>query len=222
MHWLSPSATRIPERSLPYNMIARISGTLVQKSASQIVVDAGGVGYGISIPLTTFYELPEKGQPVAVHVHTHVKQDSIALFGFFTEREKSLFELMIGVTGIGPKVALSILSGISAADFITSVSQENLARLVTIPGVGKKTAERIVLELKDKMRKIAQDLPEGRDAVMPAKPDDLLREDALSALVNLGYRTNAVKEVLDKLLKELPPDATIDVLLKKALRALVV
>ena len=93
---------------------------------------------------------------------------------------------------------------------------------MTIPGVGKKTAERIVLELKDKMRKIAQDLPEGRDAVMPAKPDDLLREDALSALVNLGYRTNAVKEVLDKLLKELPPDATIDVLLKKALRALVV
>ncbi len=216
------SVTRISGRSPPYKMIARISGTLVHKSASQIVVDVQGVGYGISIPLTTFYELPEKGQSVAVHVHTHVKQDSIALFGFFTEREKNLFELMIGVTGIGPKVALSILSGISADDFIASVSQENLARLVAIPGVGKKTAERIVLELKDKMRKLAQDLPEDRGAVVPAKQDELLREDALSALVNLGYRANAVKDVLDRLMKELPPDATIDVLLKKALRTLVV
>ena len=202
-------------------MIARISGTLVQKSASQIVVDVQGVGYGISIPLTTFYELPEKGQRIAIFVHTHVKQDSIALFGFFTEREKNLFELMIGVTGIGPKLALNILSGISADDFITSVSQENLARLVAIPGVGKKTAERIVLELKDKMRKIAQDLPAERDAGMPRMPDELLREDALSALVNLGYRAHIVKDVLDRLVKELPPDATIDILLKKALRALV-
>jgi len=201
-------------------MIARISGVLIHKAPSKIVVDVQGVGYGISIPLTTFYELPEKGQPITVHIHTNVKQDSIALFGFFTEREKTLFEFMIGVSGIGPKLAINILSGIAAEDFIVSVTQENPARLFAIPGVGKKTAERIVLELKDKLRKLDDAAEERLEATMPKGQEERLREDALSALVNLGYRANAVKDVLDALIRELPPGVKIDDLLKKALRTL--
>ena len=135
-------------------MIARIQGTLVCKTASYTIIDAHGLGYRIFVPLTTFYELPEIGQTVVLNVHTHVKQDAIHLFGFYTSEERDLFQVMISVTGIGPKLAMNIMSGIAAGELVKAVSAGDLGRLVSIPGVGKKMAERLILELKDKVKKI--------------------------------------------------------------------
>ena len=135
-------------------MIARISGTLVYKSPAYLIVDVHGVGYRIFIPLTTFYDIPDLGQPVTLNIHTQVKQDAINLFGFYTSEEREIFQLLLAVNGIGPKLALNILSGIAAGELIKALSEGNLKRLVSIPGVGKKMAERIILELKDKALKL--------------------------------------------------------------------
>lgn len=199
-------------------MIARISGQLIYKSLSHVIVDAHGIGYRVFVPLTTFYELPDTKNPVTLHIHTHVKDDAINLFGFYSSEEKVVFQLMISVSGIGPKLAMNILSGISASDLIRAVSQGDVNRLVRIPGVGKKMAERIILELKDKMMKL--DLYESIDKDDSSISTDEMKGDALSALINLGYKNPGAKMALDRIVSESPKPMTLEVLLKKALRIL--
>ncbi len=200
-------------------MIALISGKIVYKGISNVIVDVQGVGYRVFIPLTTFYELPEAGEPITLHVHTNVKQDAINLFGFYTDQERDLFQLMISVSGIGPKIAMNILSGISAKDLMNAISGGNVGKLVNIPGVGKKMAERLVLELKEKVVKkmMAGKAPE---AGVQAHADDMIVEDVLSALVNLGYKSNVAKDALDKALRSSEEALGMDMLLKKTLKFL--
>ena len=199
-------------------MIARISGILVQKSVTHCVVDVHGTGYHLIVPLSTFYELPEENQPVVLHVHTHVREDAINLYGFHTGIEREVFQLMISVSGIGPKLAVNILSGIAAGELIRAVAGGDLKRLTGIPGVGRKTAERMILELKDKAAKLDRDeVAAGKVAV---KPGEQVKEDALSALVNLGYKGSAVKDAVDRIVREAPEPLSLDRLLKQALRVL--
>jgi len=200
-------------------MIARISGTLIYKSVNHIIVDSHGIGYRVFVPLTTFYELPEISQLVTLNIHTQVKQDAISLFGFYTDEEKAIFQLMISVTGIGPRLAMNILSGISAEKLIRAVSNGNLDCLTGIPGVGKKMAGRMILELKDKVKKLGSEdmIPGFTDGM---KESERLREDALSALINLGYKSNKAGSVLDKIMNEFSESVTLDVLLKESLKIL--
>jgi len=203
-------------------MIARISGTLIYKHVTHVVVDAHGIGYRVFVPLTTLYELPDIGQHVNLNIHTHVKQDSINLFGFYTNEERDIFQLMISVTGIGPKLALNILSGISVRELIRAVSHGNLNRLVNIPGLGKKLAQRLILELRDKVMKLGSDEVIGETGgYMTA--DELMKEDVLSALINLGYKSHNIREILDRVFHESHESKevlTLDVLLKKTLKIL--
>lgn len=200
-------------------MIALLSGKIAYKGITHIVVDTQGVGYRVFIPLTTFYELPEAGEAVTLHIHTSVKEDAINLFGFYTREERELFQLMISVSGIGPKVALNILSGISSPELLEAISTGNLAKLVTIPGIGKKMAERLILELKEKViKKMAAESIRPADA--KRKLGEAMREDVLSALVNLGYKPGAAKDALDKAVRDAGDEPAMDQLLKKALKIL--
>ncbi len=202
-------------------MIALIHGLLIYKSINHIIVEANGIGYRVFVPLTTFYELPDTDQHVTLHIHTHVRTDDISLFGFITVDMKNMFELMISVSGIGPRLAMNILSGISAEDLIRAVSHGNLDRLVSIPGVGKKTAERMILELKDKVVKLStyEAIYNGEGNI---KVYDSIIDDVLSALVNLGYKNQRAREVLDTIINESSETLTLDILLKKALKVLAV
>jgi Holliday junction DNA helicase RuvA len=199
-------------------MIARLSGILVEKSVSQCVIDVHGAGYRVVVPLTTFYELPEIGQPVVIHIHTHVREDAIHLYGFHAQEEKAVFQFMISVSGIGPKLAINILSGIAAGELIRAVMEDDVKRLIGIPGVGKKTAERMMLELKDKLAKF--DRQTVAAGTVTAEKGAQVKDDALSALVNLGYKGSAVKEVVDRIMREAPELTSLDQLLKLALRTL--
>ncbi len=196
-------------------MIARITGLLVYKSVQAITVDAHGIGYRVFVPLTTFYELPETGEPITLHIHTHVKEDAIDLFGFHTPEERNMFQVMISVSGIGPRLAMNILSGITVADLVDAITGGNLRRLLNIPGVGKKMAERLVLELKDKVLKLERGQAAPHDRAVPRS-----QEDALSALVNLGYKSAAAREVIEKIMKETTEIPALDLLLKRALQQL--
>ena len=200
-------------------MIALINGKIAYKGISSIVVDANGVGYRIFIPLTTFYELPEAGEHVTLHVHTHVKQDAINLFGFYTIQERDLFQLMISVSGIGPKIAMNILSGIAANDLLQAISRGDLGKLISIPGVGRKMAERLILELKEKVIKkmMMENMPAADDQYQVS---EIIMEDALSALVNLGYKSSVAKDALDKALHSSEEELEMDKLLKKTLKLL--
>jgi Holliday junction DNA helicase RuvA len=200
-------------------MIALISGKIVHKGISHVIVDVHGVGYRIFIPLTTFYELPEAGQVITLHVHTNVKQDAINLFGFYTVQERDLFQLMISVSGIGPKMSMNILSGISAQELLRAISGGNVGKLVNIPGVGKKMAERLILELKEKVIKkmMIEEMPAADDQ---HQAGEIIIEDALSALVNLGYKSNVAKDALDKVLQASEEELGMDQLLKKTLKIL--
>ena len=200
-------------------MIAMLSGKIAYKGISHVVVDAQGVGYRVFIPLTTFYALPEADQTITLHIHTSVKEDAIHLFGFYTREERELFQLMISVSGIGPKVALNILSGISSAELLEAISAGNLTRLMAIPGIGRKMAERLILELKEKvMKKMAADAIPAADAKQ--KQAEMMREDALSALMNLGYKAGAARDALEKAACDLKEEPAMDQLLKKALKIL--
>lgn len=200
-------------------MIARIKGTLVRKSIGHVIVDAHGIGYRVFIPLTTFYELPDAGQTVTLNIHTHVKDDAIHLYGFYKPEDQDVFQMLISVAGIGPRLALNILSGIPAAEFIGAVTRGNLNRLVGIPGVGKKTAERMIVELKDRIMKV--ELKEaGADREPETADDEAMKEDALSALVNLGYKSGAANHVIDRILAASSTKLSLDVLLKESLKAL--
>lgn len=177
-------------------MIAQISGQLAQKLPGEIIVDVGGVGYQVLIPLNVFYRLPEIGAPVNLQIHTHVREDALQLFGFYDLAEKQVFLLLIGVSGIGPKLALNILSGIAAEDLARALKESDQMRLLAIPGVGKKLAERMIVELKDKFATLAPLAVESPKAETGSQ----LMQDAVSALVNLGYKKpeaeNYVREAL--------------------------
>ncbi len=200
-------------------MIAHISGKLIQKQPNSIIVDVGGVGYELNVPLSTFYDLGEVGATVGLRVHTHVREDALQLFGFRTEAEKKLFLLLNSVSGIGPKLAITVLSGLSTEELIQAIRAGNLTKLTGIPGVGKKTAERMLVELKDKVAAI---LPPGlEDATTPvlAQTGDVMREDVISALVNLGYVRAQAEKAIGAVLKE-TPDANFTTALKQSLRML--
>jgi Holliday junction DNA helicase RuvA len=171
-------------------MIGRLTGRLASRSTDHVLLDVGGVGYLVQIPLSTFYELPETESPTSLWIHTHVRQDTLALYGFLTERERSLFQLLMSVAGIGPRVALTVLSGIPPAELVEALRQQDVRRLVAIPGVGKKTAERMVLELAEKVAGLAAESPPGAPAAVAA-------DDVISALVNLGYRKAEAERAVD-------------------------
>jgi holliday junction DNA helicase RuvA len=180
-------------------MIALLRGTLVDKNPSRLIVDAGGVGYDVHVPLSTFYVLGEPGTPVTLRIHTHVREDVIALFGFATPLELNLFERLIAINGIGPKLALAVLSGIEPPDFIRAIRSQDVARLTAIPGIGKKTAERIGLELKDRLPATLSG--SGQETPAAVRPEDQLREDLLSALVNLGYQRAVAEKAIEPVLQ---------------------
>ena len=195
-------------------MIAQLRGRLVRKEPQEAVVDVGGVGYRVAIPLSTFYRIGEAGDEVTLLTHTHVREDTLALFGFLTHGEQALFGRLIAISGVGPKLALSILSGIEAPDLVAALRTSDVARLTRIPGVGKKTAERLVLELKDKV----QDLVAAGEPV-PAGPAAATKEDLVSALVHLGYSRPEAERGVDRALKE-GGEGRFEDLLRRTLRAL--
>jgi Holliday junction DNA helicase RuvA len=178
-------------------VIAYLSGTLRDKQVQRLVVDVGGVGYDVQVPLSTFYAVGDVGAPVTLRIHTHVREDALQLFGFATPLEQTLFERLIGVSGIGPKVALSVLSGIEPEGLVRAIRGSDLGRLTSIPGVGKKTAERLVVELRDRLPKTSDTTP----ADGPAAEADELRADLMSALTNLGYQRAGAEKVIDRVLK---------------------
>jgi len=199
-------------------MIARLDGILLQKSVAQCVVDIHGIGYRIVVPLSTFYELPDAGCRVVLQIHTHVREDAVSLYDFHTDEEREVFKLMISVGGIGPKLAVNILSGISAGEWIRAIVSEDLKRLTGIPGVGRKTAERMILELKDKAGHLSREVAPAGDAVI--RTSEEAKEDALSALVNLGYKGSSVRDAVELAMKDASEPLSLDDLLKKALRFL--
>jgi holliday junction DNA helicase RuvA len=179
-------------------MIAYLSGKLLEKGTNAVIVDVAGVGYEVAIPLSTFYEIGEVGQPVQLHIHTNVREDAIQLFGFTTRREKELYLKLISVQGVGAKSGITMLSGMSADEIVTAVRTENLAKLTSIPGVGRKTAERLVIELRDKVVELAAAGQAGTAAEGRGAGGDDVFDDALSALVNLGYQKNAAEKALQQ------------------------
>ena len=192
-------------------MIAHLRGRLIAKRPNQAVVEVAGVGYDVTITIPTFSDLPAAGSEVALHIYTHVREDAIALFGFLRVEEKHLFEKLIQVSGIGPKLAITILSGMPAAEMVSAIRAGDIARLTRIPGIGKKTAERMLLELRDKL--------EGFGECPPTKLATPVEEDVLSALVNLGYQRVAAERALDTAAGN-GPATSFDVLFRDALSAL--
>ncbi len=197
-------------------MIAYLRGRILEKHPNRLVIDVSGVGYDVFVPLSTFYGLGDPGSETALRIHTHVREDALVLYGFSTLLEQELFERLIGVSGIGPKVALAVLSGIEPLDLIRAIERGDLARLTAIPGVGKKTSERIVLELKDR-------LPRAQVAAVAAgaavSEPSTLRDDLLSALVNLGYHRPLAEKAVESAINALP-DGGFERTLKQALREL--
>ncbi len=196
-------------------MIARLKGTLADKAPNRLTVDVGGVGYDVLVPLSTFYGIGEPGADVALRIHTHVREDVIALYGFSSALEQELFERLISISGIGPKLALAVLSGIDPGDLVRAIRTQDVTRLTRIPGVGKKTAERIGLELKDRLPHAAPSAagqPEG------ASGEDL-RTDLLSALTNLGYKGQVAEKAVDTAIKN-APDASFEHVLRDILRGM--
>ena len=188
-------------------MIGHLRGRVLRKAPQELIVDVGGVGYRLTIPVSTFYALGDEGDEVSVRVHTHVREDALALFGFLTETEERLFHHLTAVSGVGPKLAINILSGIEGHDLIAALREGDIARLTRIPGVGRKTAERLVVELKEKMPAVGPAAGEA-PVTAPASP----KEDLLSALGNLGYSRNEAEKGVDRALREGPTESFEDLL----------
>ena len=197
-------------------MIALLTGNIVFKSIDHIILETGGVGYRVMIPLSTFYSLPEQGDG-RLHIYTHVKEDAIHLYGFLRLDEKEMFQLLLSVSGIGPRLALNILSNLTTEELKSSLYDGNLKRLSGIPGIGKKTAERMVLELKDKVAKMASS-GQSTAARPAAAPAQNIFDDTLSALTNLGYKEAQARKALESM--EIPTEASLEDLLKGALKIL--
>jgi Holliday junction DNA helicase RuvA len=203
-------------------MIAHLSGTLLAKHATSVIVDVGGVGYEVTIPVTTFYDLGEPNSPVRLQIYTHVREEALQLFGFRTLRERELFTLLISVSGIGPKSAVAMLSGMSADEIVTAIRTNNYARLTSIPGVGRKTAERLVIELRDKMAALSspaleQELAAGTSGA--PQSEDALREDTLAALTQLGFPKPAAEKAITGAIQE-GGELSVETLLRRSLRQL--
>ncbi len=197
-------------------MIALLTGRVVEKVPSRVIVDVNGVGYDVLVPLSTYYVLGDAGAAVTLRVHTHVREEVIALFGFATPLEQDLFERLIAINGVGPKLALAVLSGIEPVELIRAVRAQDVARLTKIPGVGKKTAERIGLELKDRL---PASLAAAGQAPAEAAPGDQLRSDLMSALLNLGYQRAIAEKAVDRAI-EAAPDAPFEQVLRQALMSM--
>lgn len=190
-------------------MIAHLRGKLLSKQPNQAIVEAGGVGYELTISIPTFSSLPEAGNEVSLHVHTHVREDALALFGFMRSQEKQLFEKLVSVSGIGPKLAITILSGMQTEQMVAAIRGNDIAQLTKIPGIGKKTAERMVLELKDKLESFGIQ-------PAPASKASVLEEDVLSALMNLGYQRPMAERAVEKAAQNKALD-TFDALFRESL-----
>jgi Holliday junction DNA helicase RuvA len=200
-------------------VIAQLRGRLVSKEPGQIVVDVNGVGYQVFVPLSTYYQLPPVQQEVFLRVYTHVREDAIHLYGFHTPEERATFELLTGVSGIGPRLASNILSGISVEEFVPAILEGDLARLKAIPGVGRKTAERVILELKDKILEV----PRARPVVagrQPRSERDQTVEDVVSALLNLGCSRKEATRAAEAARQDLETEADFERLVKQALKNL--
>jgi Holliday junction DNA helicase RuvA len=204
-------------------MIAHLSGTLLSKNPNSVIVDVSGVGYEVSIPVSTFYELEDTGSNVKLRIYTHVKEDALQLYGFKTARERELFINFISVSGIGPKIGIALLSGMSADELIASIKSNNLARLTLIPGVGKKTAERLIVDLREKMAALSSaqiDQESGSPAATAeVSSEDSVRSQALSGLMNLGYQRSAAEKAIDAALSE-GGEISVELVLKRSLRKL--
>jgi Holliday junction DNA helicase RuvA len=204
-------------------MIAHLSGTLLAKQATSVILDVGGVGYEVTIPLSTFYDLEDLGSQIQLRIYTYVREDALQLFGFKTAREREVFLRLISVSGVGPKLGITMLSGMNADEIINSIRTNNLARLTSIPGVGKKTAERLVLDLRDKISALSspaldQGIGTSPDAQAAQSPDSI-REDALSALLNFGYQKSSAEKALNSAMQE-GGEISVETLLRRALRSL--
>ncbi len=202
-------------------MIAHLSGTLLSKQATSVIVDVSGVGYEVNIPLSTFYDLENEGSNVALRIYTHVKEDALQLYGFKTARERELFINFISVSGIGPKLGIALLSGMSADELIACIKSNNLARLTLIPGVGKKTAERLIVDLREKMTALSvaqlEQEPGAKPEAAEEPTEDSVRSQALSGLMNLGYQRSAAEKAVDAALAE-GGEITVESILKRSLR----
>lgn len=206
-------------------MIAHLSGTLLFKQTTTVILEVGGVGYEVTIPLSTFYDLPDAGisSNVKLRIYTHVREDALQLYGFRTARERELFQQLISVSGIGPKLGITMLSGMNADEIIASIRTNNLARLTSIPGVGRKTAERLVIELRDKIAALSSPALEEEFAAQSgagaATSEDAVRDDALSALINLGYQKASAEKAITAAIQE-GGDLSVEMILRRALRTL--
>ena len=204
-------------------MIAHLSGTLLSKEPNQVIVDVGGVGYEVNIPLSTFYDLDDERADVKLLIYTHVKEDALQLYGFKTANERKLFIHFISVSGVGPKLGIALLSHMKADELIESIKANNLARLTQIPGVGRKTAERLVVDLRDKMIQLSHAQVAEETGVKPetvhVSSEDSARADALSALLNLGYQRSGAEKAIDAALAE-GGDVTVESILRRSLKKL--
>jgi Holliday junction DNA helicase RuvA len=206
-------------------MIGRLTGFIVECEPTRLLLEVGGVGYSMDIPLSTFYVLNGRSEPaVSLFVHTHVREDALQLFGFATKKERSAFEMLVGIAGVGPRLALSILSGIGVDELREAVTFKDRMRLQKIPGVGKKTAERLLLELGDRIDSLAgsDQVAFDPESVSAGAAEESRRQDVLSALMNLGYSRSAASDAIEEALAHMAPDADgIEPLLKEALSRLV-
>lgn len=198
-------------------MIAWLRGLVQSKTGDAVIIDVAGVGYLVNISVSTLSAVPEPGDEIGLHIHTHLREDSLSLFGFATELEKELFQLLLGVSGIGPKLALSVLSGLTATDLLAAIGSSDDAKLCSLPGIGKKTAARVCLELKDKVRQLAPDAPLQTGAGASALTGHL--DDAVSALVNLGYKRTVAEDAVKKI-EQVRQDLRIEDLIREALSML--
>jgi len=197
-------------------MIAHLIGKLIYKSPDHSIVDVNGIGYKIFTPLSTYYVLPKTGESVTLHIHTRVREDELKLFGFLTEEEQTIFEKLITINKVGPKLALGILSGMSPENLLTAIMSNDAARLSSIPGVGKKTAERLTLEMKDKLSDLTFVMEHQQETEVPEGP----YEDALSALVNLGYKKPQAEKSLKSAYNKIGKDGSLEDLIKESLNNL--
>jgi len=204
-------------------MIAFLSGTVLSKQATTAIIEVGGVGYEVAIPLSTFYELGDVGTAAQLRIYTHVREDTLQLFGFKTTRERELFLHLISVNGVGPGLAIKLLSGMSADELVASIRTNNLARLVSVPGVGRKTAERLVVDLRDKIAALSTPAMEQEFAAKGAPgartPETAVRDDAISALANLGYQKSAAEKAVKTAMDE-GGDLSVELILRRSLRSL--
>jgi Holliday junction DNA helicase RuvA len=196
-------------------MIGHLRGRILEKHPNQVILEVNGVGYDVNIPVSTFYQLPDPPGEAQLHIHTHVREEALALYGFLTTGEKRVFEKLISVSGIGPRLAITILSGLEVAELVPAIRSNDLVKLTHIPGVGRKTAERIVLELRDKLAEV-----EGERAAAAPAGFSIVQEDALSALLNLGYQRSAAERAVGRAAEQ-ERGGSFDALLRRALQLLV-